>query len=1136
MTARRRGGRGAPHPEIQLDMFGSSGRSSGPENMTWPPHERFPYSEPPRTVQQLIQQDLLNSAHPLLITGYAALEHLLPLLVQWRQTEERPFRLMIVHETSDTSRRSAHRSGSALPQEIASYWMKRGLPLQFCSALLKVQEMLESERLVVRCASDEQSPVDGRIYQGDDAITLGSSNYTLAGLTKRLGANVRFTPLEQERFTEAIQFAERIWCEGQEYTVLLNELLGKLLRVVPWQQALARACSELLEGEWAQQYVPLQLREDEQPLWPSQWQAIAQALYLIQNVGVVLIADPTGSGKTRLGSWLIRGLESLLWSTSRKRFGLPTLICPPAVRKPWRQELKRCLVAAEIHSQGQLSHPSSETHQECVTDILRAQVLAVDEAHNFLRSSARTRKLLGNMEDHVVLFTATPINRGTGDLLALIDLMGADNLDEEDLKVLKQIIPRHRRGARRPGHGKRLSTEDRKALQGVLSHFTVRRTKHDLNALVDQAPDRYRNRLGNLCRYPQHNAKLYDTEETPKDRELATRIQELARQLVGVTYFRQGFRMPRDWRRLEMTDAQYLDARLKGAPALIQYTIMARLRSSKAALLEHIHGTEWVVNNLLRGAAHIKHERSGNVLRRLQSIRGQLPKNELSVQLPFWLRDESAHRDACDKEASIYEEIAKVAEEISNAREMRKATLLVELLGRHKKVLAFDSLPITLYALEGILREHTCNVLLATGARKADRRRVQKSFSLEGEDSAMIGLCSDAMSEGLNLQKASAVVLLDLPSMVRVIEQRVGRVDRMDSPWPEIDVFWPNDSQQFTLRTDRRFFERHQLSADLFGSTLPLPDTSEHSLAQAATQNGVEAAPMARDQTTRDDITIDAQTMQAELAKRESQANELLDAFSPVRMLVSGQTAIVSEDVYAATITNRENSGNHNRLKPGGVNTVGSAKTLISLIRASKPWAFFAIAGGEHAAPKWAYFEQPRAYPIVRLDEIEKALRKHLSGEVVAAELTPASGQCMDEFLNQLSETERYLLPRRKRRVLDEMKHILTCYQERAFDQVQTHLYQRLSEILELLRPVHDRERPDLNTLAERWLELIRPEWLEQLKKRQPGRALRLKGLREPLKRTMISPERIDEAFQNLPMLPPLSERILVAIVGVPED
>ena len=68
--------------------------------------------------------------------------------------------------------------------------------------------------------------------------------------------------------------------------------------------------------------------------------------------------------------------------------------------------------------------------------------------------------------------------------------------------------------------------------------------------------------------------------------------------------------------------------------------------------------------------------------------------------------------------------------------------------------------------------------------------------SLPTSSTRGIALCSDAMNEGINLQGGSAVVQFDMPTTLRVAEQRVGRVDRMDSPHDRIEVFWPADSRR----------------------------------------------------------------------------------------------------------------------------------------------------------------------------------------------------------------------------------------------------------------------------------------------------------------------------------------------------
>ena len=87
--------------------------------------------------------------------------------------------------------------------------------------------------------------------------------------------------------------------------------------------------------------------------------------------------------------------------------------------------------------------------------------------------------------DHVALFTATPINRGAADLLQLVGLLGADNFEDATLAILNRL-------ERRRGRDDWLLTsDDAGQLRREIQRFTVRRTKSQLNALVNEDPDNY---------------------------------------------------------------------------------------------------------------------------------------------------------------------------------------------------------------------------------------------------------------------------------------------------------------------------------------------------------------------------------------------------------------------------------------------------------------------------------------------------------------------------------------------------------------------------------------------------------------------------------------------------------------------
>jgi hypothetical protein len=172
------------------------------------------------------------------------------------------------------------------------------------------------------------------------------------------------------------------------------------------------------------------------------------------------------------------------------------LICPRAVEETWRQAREECGFALETYSDGLLSHGQKRAAIE--RSLRRAQVLAMDEAHRFLnRGSDRTQRILfNNLADFVLLFTATPVNRDPRDLVAIVDLLGADNFSEDVLEVLGRLA------GRRGDLEETMSASERALLQRAIQRFTVRRTKAQLNALIDANPDAYCDADGNAADFP----------------------------------------------------------------------------------------------------------------------------------------------------------------------------------------------------------------------------------------------------------------------------------------------------------------------------------------------------------------------------------------------------------------------------------------------------------------------------------------------------------------------------------------------------------------------------------------------------------------------------------------------------------
>ena len=1073
-------------------------------SLEWPSPDRFPLNIGRNRVRDQVIRDLVESTSPLIVAGYAAIDHIVEFLAQL-PVGQKNVRLLFGSEPSPGRPERYGSSGRPFSQEVETYWLARGISPKLSLKLIQAVERLERDEVEARYLGDSGARLHAKIYLGERAVTLGSSNFTEPGLVFQLEANVRFTAAhDSARYRDTATVAENYWQAGTDFTQELITLLKSLLQWVTWQEALARACAELLEGQWAKDYLDAQPLAGDKPLWPSQQQGIAQALWILETVGSVLVSDATGSGKTRLGAHLLRAVMDRIWRFGRIRRGRAVLVAPPAVSSEWQKEATLAGAQLEVRSHGKLSYRRSGDHDEVVESVRRAQVLAVDEAHNFLnRASERSRVLLGNMADNTILFTATPINHNAADLLRLADVLGADNLAEETLEAFEDML-------RHPNQVGALSEHQLERLRAELRRFTVRRTKAMLNTLVDREPHLYQDVRGKLCRYPRHVSDTYALHESVSDKEIAAEIRAATEGLTGVLLVAQPLELPLSLKREGWTEEKFLQSRLNGIRKLSSHLVMSTLRSSRGALIEHLLGTAAVLKEF-NLTTDQKRQETGDFIGKLTARAGQPPGSRLSIDsVPMWLTDPDEHRRVCEADAAIYRHILALVRKMSNRREMQKVTLLSKLTKANRMVVAFDSRPISLAILRDQLRElltkqkRDVEVVLATGEHLAARQAVSARMRRGAEDSGrLVAMCSDSMSEGVNLQEASAVVHLDMPSVVRIAEQRVGRVDRMDSPHASIQVWWPQDAKQFALRSDERFLERYATVESLLGSNMPLPE------ALGGSGGGEHGA------------VVSAKAMISELENADAEPwDGIRDAFAPVRDLVEGPERLVPLETYRhySEVTER-------------------VLARVSCVRSEDRWALLCFSGTAIGAPRWVLCREDGDLVTADLESICRELRGRLGPAASNLPPSDAAIHWLDAAVGRVHRGERDLLPRRKQRALQEMEIVLGRYRVQCEVRGAHEEADRLRTILSSMANEDPALWINWDLMAERWLDLIRPVWYEGLTgRRKQSRPLLLKDVRADL----IGPKplalsEVFRAFLPLPTLQPLDERLAACILGVKE-
>lgn len=1054
----------------------------------WPPHEKYPLNlrQFNRKVESEILKDISESDQYLIITGFTSLSHLVDTFGYRDFPDLKKVRIVLGFEPNIKGRKQ-YESDVKLSKEIREYWLRNGFSITLGGAVIRLIKLIDQGIIDFRFIDR----LHAKIYVGNHNAILGSSNFSKSGLTTQQEANIRVSldeeeGIEQNQYEAIKRIAENFYKRATPFNDEIKELLKGLIQQVTWQEALARAIAEVIEGDWLREYTELYDKLQKSKLWPTQWRGVSQAMNILQNQSNVLIADPTGSGKTKLCSSLMLTLIHWLWENGKRDHSNSLIVCPPLVIPFWQQEFRNLtFINHNQISMGLLSNGKEQKVKKALGEIAIANILTIDEAHNYIRpDSNRSRAIQGNQADHVILATATPINKRADDLLQLIQLLDVDNLSDEDFQIYKRLKEQPKQD---------LVKSELDSLRRFISQFTVRRTKGQLNKEVEKEPHKYLNRLNKPCKFPLQQCLTYDTEETESDVKIVKQISDIIKELNGLTHLRKFTKPDYD---LGGADAEenFIARQLKAAKALAGYMIRSTLRSSHVALIEHISGSDEAME-LFKFKS--KKNKTGNTLGKIGRYKSKLPDIGTFQKslFPKWLVESDSYEKACDQELSNYLKVLQLAKKLSGNRELGKIKHLLKLYEKHRLVLTFDSTVITLDYLKSIFdSQHSdIEVYVVTGADsgEATKDKVIEMCSL-GSTAKGIILCSDKMSEGVNLQQASSITLLDMPSVLRIAEQRIGRIDRMDSPHEEIEAWWPNDSEEYSLKSDRRLIDTSILAETIYGSNLQIPKALKDRHFQQI-----------------DSVQHIIHEYQ-EYAQNDAQWEGIHDSFKPVVELKEGDHTLISETIYE-------------KIKDVQV----TIKTRVSFVETEHSWVFFAIRGSKNQSPRWYLIDHENGFHT-EFPDICEQLRKYLNERV---QRTDWNQEELDKFILKMQEQEIKLLPHKKKRVLEVAQTILNQKIKSEKD-VTTKL--KLNEVTKLFKQSTREMIVDYYKFAEQWIQILQPYLDEKRGSAKRKRTVyNFSSLVRDHKKILFSTGVLDQIIQNCPYTEKIDARIVACIIGV---
>lgn len=204
-----------------------------------------------------------------------------------------------------------------------------------------------------------------------------------------------------------------------------------------------------------------------------------------------------------------------------------------------------------------------------------------------------------------------------------------------------------------------------------------------------------------------------------------------------------------------------------------------------------------------------------------------------------------------------------------------KLTGLVELLrgiwfeddramAARRKVVVFSFFRRTLEYLRDKLTSQGIEVRMIHGLVPSEDREIAIDDFLDG--SPLVLLASEVGSEGIDLQKASVVINYDLPWNPMVVEQRIGRVDRIGQEAPRIIIRNLVVAESVEERIIARLLEKIGVFRNSIGELEPIIGDRIHSLMEQ----------YLRQDLTQDELDERVQQEEEAIERRISEAREVL--------------------------------------------------------------------------------------------------------------------------------------------------------------------------------------------------------------------------------------------------------------------
>lgn len=545
-----------------------------------------------------------------------------------------------------------------------------------------------------------------------------------------------------------------------------------------------------------------------------QLDAIKMALDRIKRFDGAIIADVVGLGKSIIASSVAANLEMNT-----------VVIAPPHLIGQWEDYKEQFgIKGSKVFSSGNVREVY-ERYQDSKTPLL----LVIDEAHRFRNEDTNDYKMLHQItrshpSNKVLLLTATPFNNSPQDIFALMKLFqtpgqatirSVDNLSLRFRELIQKYKKLRLDMRKSPNsdfskESSEIAVEQRRFLEPII----IRRSRLDLDYVTRYKEDLKRQNISfpqiigpTLLEYDLGDAADLYIETLSKIDGLDASDGFVGARYKPATYLRdpEGFS-----NRFGDIDSSGLKVAQTNLADFMRKLLVMRFESSKFAFkttLERMIQNNRLIQTWWDELGIVPIMKKGNLpdpsdfeladgefsdelenqLEKLRSTKGLL-------EVPSAFLDEQYMEDV-RKDTELLEGIWRSWFSNSDhehndpkVAQLREQILDLQKKDQSRKIVVFTTYADTAnYVATELTKQGISGVLkyTASDASKENRKTLVSNFDasfdqVRQENGFQVLVCTDALSEGVNLNRAGVIVNFDIPYNPTRVIQRIGRLNRIN--------------------------------------------------------------------------------------------------------------------------------------------------------------------------------------------------------------------------------------------------------------------------------------------------------------------------------------------------------------------